>query len=483
MNNYSILIADDQSDTTKPLFKRLFDNDESFSWHMAETWSEFSDPNRNKYDAIILDINLDEWGRTLEEALSRTGEDCPVVLASRCWDQPRTHQRVSEALAKAKRIPFVGTIELNDLGREGWEGQAVSIRSQLRLAIARFRQQGLLELGDEASIRILHLSDPQYGDPGEENLAFLVEKEIPRFVIGDLGYTIHFVAITGDITFSGQPEEYCIAESKLKTLVEAFLPATEDWHERVLMVPGNHDVDMRLAASDGVNFKFKGCKVETIKSAALNFSHKAHYFQPFRDFAWRLTSNRNVRDSEDLCWVNDSFKHLGLRFYMLNTAASITIKDPKASEIPVATLERLVRSSISGENVFGIALGHHGPDSGDDPIEAIRNWQQVGKTIQNSPIRMFIHGHGHKRLTDFFPLVGGTPRPPVGVAKKSEIIRIMAPTTHLQEKKRALGERRGFNIITLNRHKGRVETIEVDSYELTEDVPHRADGAPWSFRV
>ena len=181
MAKYRVLVVDDEMSSNRKLFENLFRDDPDFSMDTAEIWDEFYKKRLQDFDALLLDVNLDYWGKTLQEAFKVIEGKCPVVLVSQYWIEPRTHLHISDALAGAKHVVLAGTLALNDLGRDGWEGHAVSMRSQLRLVIARHRQQGLLDLGENDPIRILHLSDPQYGDPGEDNFSFVVEKEIPNF--------------------------------------------------------------------------------------------------------------------------------------------------------------------------------------------------------------------------------------------------------------------------------------------------------------
>ncbi len=480
-----ILVVDDQADANAERFRRLFEGDESMVYDIAESWDDFRGRVEKDTDVVILDINLDDWGKTLHEALDVIGPECPVFLASQYWDERRTHQRISDALARANRASFVGTLVLNDLGLPDWKQHAFSMRSQIRLAVAKSRHRARLELSDEKPIHILHLSDPQYGDPGNDRLSYLVEKEIPRFVLDDLELDVHFIALTGDVTFSGQPSEFDQAGQRLQTLVEAFLVNRDDWRERVLLVPGNHDVNLRLAAADQVTYEFKSGSVQ-LSLQPTDGVHRGFALQSFRDFAWQLTGNPQWRDAQDLCWINDSFRHLGLRFYLLNSAAEIDCRHPSKAEIPLGVLRRLVNSRTANDTPFGIALSHHGPASRNDgatKIETLGNWPEIAKHIQNSAIRLLIHGHGHKRFADLVSLAENQSRDVRGRMQETEVLRVMAPTTHLDSQLRPPHESRGFNIITLSRHYGRVEQITVDSYELGRDRPHRANNVAWKCHI
>ncbi len=489
MARYRVLVVDDEMTSNENLFKRLFQGDSDFAWEPASTWDECNKDRLRAFDAILLDVNLDHWGKTLLDAFKIVEEKCPVVLVSQYWPETRTHRHISEALAGAKTVNLAGTLALNDLGRDGWEGHAASMLSQLRLVIARHRQQGALDLGESDPIRILHLSDPQYGDPSEDNLAFLVMKEISRYVLGDLRLKIHFIAITGDITYSGQPGEFVTAEEKLKSLVKEILPNREDWRERLLIVPGNHDVDLLLTSADEIQYKFGDLNPIVVTPGSTDISHRRYGLQAFRDFAWRLSGNPHWRDSNDLLWTNDSFRHLGVRFYMLNSAAVIDSRSPKNYEIPITALDNLVGNHSSDEGLFGMVLAHHGPiATGMNAREAIQNWPQVSKSIQNTPIRMFIHGHGHARLADVVSLTSEAKfRKVEGKLDHGEMLRVMAPSTHIKVENEDVNakpvEPRGFNLITLNRSYGKVESVDVDSYELTDGSPHRAKDASWSVRV
>jgi len=165
-------------------------------------------------------------------------------------------------------------------------------------------------------------------------------------------------------------------------------------------------------------------------------------------------------------------------------ASCLPYRDPSrpassTAQIPIAALEKLVEARTLNDSLFGVALSHHWPATASNgKVETIRNWRETAKHIQNTAVQLLVHRHGHKRCADFVSLSGEPPREAKGRMSKTEILRVMAPTTHLDDKLRPPQESRGFNIITLTRHNGRVESVEVDSYELGADVPHRAADAP-----
>lgn len=487
MTSYRILVVDDQPVQTKMYFENLFFGDDSFSFVQTGMPSDFRSADISGYDAILLDVNLDEWGIVLSEALAIVGDRCLVVLVSRFWDKEFTHRRISEALAGARNVKFIATLVLNNLGGSGWESYAESMRGQLRLAIEKERRRALLDMGDSDPIRILHLSDPQYGDPNGDDWAAYVEDEIGNLVLRELDQEIHFIAITGDISFSGEPLQLREAEIKLTGLFKHFFPNRTDWQERILLVPGNHDVNLRLAVADRAEIKITDGKLisHCDKSDPSQETLLARFaLSPFREFALRLTGDAHWRDAEELCWINDSFRHLGLRFFLLNSAATINCNHPQNAGFSFCALDNLGSGDMAKDQPFGIAFSHHGPpEKTDTGVDVLSEWPKSSKFLKTRGVRLFVHGHGHARKVDRFNLAKQSTQECKGTLSAGEVLRVMAPTTHLNNKKRPENERRGINIITLQRSHGKVEKVEVDSYEFSDDKPVRAANSPRGCRV
>lgn len=91
-------------------------------------------------------------------------------------------------------------------------------------------------------IRILHLSDVHFtvqkswdAEPVLRELARFIGEEVQAGLVPD------FVAFTGDLAFSGKAEEYELAQAWLENQLWPVLPGLPK--DRLLLVPGNHDVD------------------------------------------------------------------------------------------------------------------------------------------------------------------------------------------------------------------------------------------------
>lgn len=110
-----------------------------------------------------------------------------------------------------------------------------------------------MDLGSAAPpVRILHLSDIHSradkawdSDPVLRSLARYIGDEVRQGLVPDL------VIITGDLAFSGKPEEYALVREWLEGEVWHALssePGQPLPRDRLLLVPGNHDVDLGLVS-------------------------------------------------------------------------------------------------------------------------------------------------------------------------------------------------------------------------------------------
>lgn len=100
--------------------------------------------------------------------------------------------------------------------------------------------------GDDRKIRILHLSDLHFrAEPG--GTAWDSTSVLGRLVadiagLVDKGHRPDLVVITGDIAFSGQPEEYELAR---QWICEELLLAAKLTPRELVITPGNHDANRR----------------------------------------------------------------------------------------------------------------------------------------------------------------------------------------------------------------------------------------------
>ncbi len=96
-------------------------------------------------------------------------------------------------------------------------------------------------MNNKRRVRWLHLSDLHFGAGDQYNRNTVLNSllEDLRAIREREGFVPDFIFITGDLAYSGQPQEYDIASRFLSEVQQR----TDVPSERIVCVPGNHDVD------------------------------------------------------------------------------------------------------------------------------------------------------------------------------------------------------------------------------------------------
>lgn len=256
-------------------------------------------------------------------------------------------------------------------------------------------------------MRLLQLSDIHFVESAKDDKRFSPIEDSFFQDIKDQNEEVHFdyVLICGDIAFSGKKEEYERAGSFIQRICEE-IGCTKD---KVLIVPGNHDLDIKTNNSlkkyirDGIvkapNTFIKACKA----SGEIKQILKALY-QPFKnyyDFAKEYGCISKFEDdilnSNDFD-INNCFswerelkddEGVAVRIVGVNTALLSGCGNKKSKEIlPEAMWMNFKKD---GEHL-NILMGHH-------PINDISDEKIIAGQI-DCRFHLQISGHRHIQTTN-----------------------------------------------------------------------------------
>jgi len=337
-----------------------------------------------------------------------------------------------------------------------------------------------LALEDDEPIRILHLSDLQFGGFGnwKQKLdASHCATTIRRRKGWKTGPT--FIVITGDVAERGLPNEYDAAYSWLKEFVSEFgwvLPSS-----RVLVVPGNHDVCLPFAASSQLTLQetkdsiarrqsdpkaSKDFVVDFASAESSSTDLRDFAFRPYLDFCSRITPRLFLAPSQDAdrressrhsyAWVESRFRHLGVTFFGLNTAQPVQYRTITGRSVPRSTIEDIVRETQAiatdmESPPLVIGLTHH------YPLRGQKNWaveepEHFSQLFTDAPrVALWLHGHWHLRETSI-----------MSTARTTGVLVVnSAPSLTVSEGKRPPDTARGFSMIELSRSEGKIHDCSI----------------------
>ncbi|HIJ83896.1 MAG TPA: hypothetical protein HPQ00_06785, partial [Magnetococcales bacterium] len=347
---------------------------------------------------------------------------------------------------------------------------------QLESAICEWK--GLdkkLRLDHNEKITILHLSDLQFGAARTPH-SKLEWQDVKNTITYEWSKGPTFIAITGDITENGLPNEFNQAEEWMKNLVK-------DWNgwelpnNRLLLVPGNHDALLPLSVADYMEYARTTRKIQWKDSLPDSPSMTAFAFTPFLQFAQAMSGENDWIRPDRQYWIREQFKHLGVIFFGCNTASKFApqggVEKGTILENDFLSVSQKLRS-LATENTLPdcivIGLGHHPPFDLSTTNENTCNGYTKLCTM-NTPIsskvgyveyayvpRILLHGHIHKRE---FSIHKAT--------SEMSTVSIAASTPSLPDGSRFQDAARGFNMIELLRTDGTFKEMKCWAYEWDQE--------------
>ena len=207
-----------------------------------------------RFDVVILDAVLNEgdgWsGFTATEAMGQIGDRIPVALVSGQWDETNSSQ-ITEVFKSPNCRTFMHWRDIDELAGSGQIDYA--LRSFGKLIFESVKLDPDIKLADDESIWILHVSDVQSGGFEDDQLRLETRRcaEAVLASTGAVGPT--FIAFTGDVAEYGNPDQYADASLWIADFARQ-LGITALPSRRILYVPGNHDVNLSLAAASRLKF-------------------------------------------------------------------------------------------------------------------------------------------------------------------------------------------------------------------------------------
>jgi DNA repair exonuclease SbcCD nuclease subunit len=474
MAKFNLLIIDDDSSREQDYKKIFFDAD--FELNFAFEKNAFFQCNPKRFDCFVIDISLDNW--TSEDdvknmflrVVEHVGKENPIILLS---SKIKEVIHWTNVLLKEHFQPIY-TIALEEITIEtegfkkikSYETSQIICNNIQSLLIQRLKYSTFKKEPDE-DIHILHISDIQFGDPGfDDNLCFSFPDSFYRFATENLNFDIDFITITGDIAYDGSPSQFDNAYDWIMKLGARIL-GKENFKERLLVTPGNHDINLSLSSLNLFKYKYPSKtdtsgKIELVNREPQIDEYTLYALDPFKDFAYRTSNNSQWNTNPSLSYFNNRFSYLGLRFLHLNCMQPFEQlgKNDAIFGISENDIKQLSTENENFEhNIPTIVIAHPSPlclGYNDDGYSS-ENWKKLSSLLVNCDAKLFLFGHTHNDLV--------TVKMPLSEGKS--IIRSGTGTLFVDPGKK--GGIRGFRILTFERKNNKVINYHEKHFLLMTD--------------
>lgn len=448
---FSAIVIDDEKERKKTYLNALK------AKYNVTFINEFSFINRKeimRHDILIIDVWLGN-NITAFRIIDEYGLTLPIVLVSGKWIEDGEPSDMVLSVPSYKNI--IKVVSWNSFNRGDSNAK---IGEEIFYQFCKYKN--LLLSNDEEKFSILHLSDLQFGGHEADGALndnyriarFLKEKEIrPEIIV-----------ITGDIADKGKEVEYDAAYEWLEALIKEIWDITGDIEDdilkRVIMVPGNHDYDLSISASDYYEFSFNAEKIGTFKEKTnVNMNQKVGFYNFIR-FAYKFSKDMSYFNYMDKAiHINETFKDWGIRFITLNSVYNINSDNcENRFGMYYCDLSAIGNNALSpgtnmNDGLCNILISHNAPENFMFINNGDKSRARLQTIIEDNRINIIMFGHTH----DF----RSASRLREGGGKYcNKAICISAPCARLNAASRVEDAHRGFNIIEFNRKDGFVERIK-----------------------
>lgn len=473
---FKILIIDNDI-TRKTTYEMFFNSTNDIDCVFCSTKTEYlRDHINTPFDGYIVDLILEnDWGvdasEVFKELQNSAPRPAPVFLVSNLWGETR----VLDVLSKAgqfslKVVQYIAWTEFLKISQQiGHDNSRVkALYNKIYFELMRWHQLSNFRPKGDQEINLLIVSDIQYSDPDASKKSTYAENEI-AYALDTENIFPHFVVIAGDITHSGTPEQFALAKDRLENdlFKQIWSHSYLENKDRIILVPGNHDVNLRYSSCEDYYFDFISKKLVPNKNTDKK-SHESYSMEPFRRFAHELTNDHRWISSESFTWYDRRFIQCGIVFYNVNTVSKLNHLCPTKASFDEGAFRAISRDiGVNRDtDLFRVAISHHGTlpfsmrSSGDVEVD---NWDETGMHFfVNQGINLWIQGHYHKYNTssindDEFA--------------DNNLWLLHAPTLTIRGE-----ESRGFCILKLTRNDGKVISADIVpfKYENGKFIPKPA---------
>lgn len=471
---FKIAVIDDSWNLREKDY-RLLERRRDIELTFIPTAADLSNLGQQQFDGFLIDLNLSNWGLTAQDVIRnhistlRRARPIFLISAHLADNKFNVHAQVSrEACGSA----YGDTFAWKDYADES-SGSSVNINAFevvyqriLRVLAGWFAQKELIVSDD---IRILHISDPQFGDPSLNSDLTFNDEIISQALFRKLSDSprpdstlVDFIVISGDITYSGQKSEFTQAKDWIEnSLARQIFPnmAPMAALERIFICPGNHDVNLRVMALENMKFNFGWPKNNdlpvVVPYQGSEKSYKREGLKNYYDFLCSIDREaaKAVLPDGSLNWVSDRFLGYGIQFVLLNTASEITCAEPDAAKIDedeFRTIKQHIRDHRTNAQNITICVGHHPLKPMGQGQRTVSNAQTIINPLGMKGVCAYLHGHAHEYALE--SLVPG------------KMVAVMSPTSNVNVR----NGRQGFSLITITRDPKtkRPQTLRMDICEF-----------------
>lgn len=255
--------------------------------------------------------------------------------------------------------------------------------------------------GSNPTIRWAHLSDLHMTSKGV--VKFNINTVLPSLIEDIAKFNPHFLIFSGDLSYSGQIDEYKEVENKF--LVPLLKRCKNLTRKRILIAPGNHDFDWSILREIPIDHANAIKSQDDLTDFFQNKSKFHHVYSANLSFAFlaKKYGNNSFENKFPACSVNNiKIKNKKLSVSLLNSSFLTKVNDTKEinREIDLGNLaigeyqlQKAHSASLKFKPEVSVAVCHH-------PTNYLAQWDK--QNTENLLHKFYdFHFSGHLHSPNF----------------------------------------------------------------------------------
>ncbi len=473
---YRALVIDDEKSRNEAYHRAL---DESFIVSIINDIPNLTIQQIADYDIIIMDVVLGKGeSSNAFYYLENFKINIPTVIVSGQWVNKKNDP--SQSILRVPEFRnIIKVVNWNDISGSNYQSISEDIYSEF------CKRKNLMVENKKNICTILQISDLQFG--GNVSSSAINDSKRISLFLKENAIDPDLLVIAGDIADKGKKEEYEEAANWISTF------ATNLWgiynvlpedtiKNRVIIVPGNHDYDLSISASDNYEFEFYSSEKNTFskKKEPIQFKNQKLGFFNFINFAKKLFQDYEwFNYTDEAIHYNNSFINWGINFILVNSAYNINSQncENRFDEFycdfsQLREQELPVNNNLGSQvkDLCNILVMHNPPsDFKSQTTNGNDSWKRLQTIIEDNRINICLYGHTHDTISPY--LLGGN-----GGKFCKKLICIPSSSLRLNSSSLTSDSMRGFNIIELHKKDGLVNEVNFRSFEIVNaSIKERID--------
>jgi len=361
--------------------------------------------NLSEYSGFILDVLYSEPAYkdiTFDYVVDKLPPGKPVYIISADWQKvmlEKKNEKISQLLRNGQ---ILAILSWKNIETE-LANNSTSSKDFAQTSWIVYNDLCDDKIADDESLLVLQISDLEFGNPEQNPFIKVAREDFLNDIREDMNQLgnkkyIDFLVICGDITFNGSKEQFDKAKDWLSVFTGELIREGGDKRKRILMVPGNHDINLSSLLGNYRSILFNKDKKKFVidDNDPVNSLYTHIGFNNYAHFLHDITLENSMLLDPGKPVICRRFENIGVNFILLNSI-NFTGDMQHSYKMDDEYISGILKEARNmGPDVCNIVVSHVAPEkiNAGDPTSTATN-RVIKSLISAIKPKLWLFGHDH----------------------------------------------------------------------------------------